>query len=277
MATIYTEQTKPQVNQLYDQAVASTQQQIPAIAQLFQALSEQINQGAAADQEAILTSAARRGVSRPSLPGQVAAAMAPGLAVAQAQQEVDRTGMLADTQGALTQLGTNRHQDWASLADALASGNITMESLQDKIDLEGQKHLFELQQLERGLMIDLKKEELRKAEEARRKRATDLTIGSWDEAEGEFLSYYAKQLKAQEAAKGRRLTRQEQDVIANAWFSSKGIQSVAARQAYWDTLNDEYGRTDNPFEDHMYQHSPAQSTRSALDIMRSASYSLPSF
>lgn len=164
MAQRYIDQAGQALAGTYGTEQNMIQSQLPAVAQLYQTLVGALQDTGAQATGSVMESAARRGLNRGTLAEDLAAALAPNMAVGQAQLNVDRTAQDAEIAGNLATLGMGRLSSTQQLAG----------SLQDR-ELDAQKHNMRMQELERENEIAIKTHQARearaRAEAARAARA----------------------------------------------------------------------------------------------------------
>lgn len=156
MATRYVEEAQNALKPVYAQEAAAVQNQLPAIAQLYQTLVGALQQSAGTATADTVASAQRRGVNRASLPGQITTALAPNLAVGEAQLGVDRAAQEAAIAGNLTDLGVNQMSSVQDLAGALQTQ-----------DINNQQFNQNMQALDRNFDLDVRTAAARQARAAR--------------------------------------------------------------------------------------------------------------
>lgn len=132
MATRFVQQAEQQVNPLFQQQIQAQQAQIPAIQQLYQTLTQGLQQQAQRElqtgTQSILEDASRRGVLRSTLPvdarTELQAAISQGLIGRMGELGLQQARDISGIQSNIANLGIERLRTITSLADALQAQDL---------------------------------------------------------------------------------------------------------------------------------------------------------
>lgn len=124
MASKYVKSAKKTLDPLFAQQTAAVQQQIPAIQQLYDSLTQGLEAQGRTEGQNILESASARGVLRSSLPVDLQTSLGQSLLQAKGQLGSEQAREVAGVQKSLADIGLQRTQSITSLADQLQAANL---------------------------------------------------------------------------------------------------------------------------------------------------------
>ena len=138
MANRFTEQARQQIGGVYNQHIQAAQQQIPRIQQLYETLTQGLEQAAQSQIQSgtqdILESASQRGVLRSTLPvdaqQELQSTIGQSLAEALGQQRLQQAQDVGAVRQRIGDIRTQRSQQIQSLADTLADRAFRREQMQ---------------------------------------------------------------------------------------------------------------------------------------------------
>lgn len=162
MATRFLEQATQQLDPYFQQQTQATQQQLPAIQQLYDTLLSGLEGQRQTETQNILESASQRGVLRSTLPVDLQTQLGAAILGQRGKLESQRAGDIAGVNKSLADIGLTRAQSISQLADALQSR-----------DLQERDFTFKQQQAERQFQLD---QQRIKAESAARAASNNAKI-----------------------------------------------------------------------------------------------------
>lgn len=147
MATRFVQQAQSQLDPLFKQQSAAVQQQIPAIEQLYQSLTQGLEAQGRVEGQNILESASARGVLRSSLPVDTQTSLGQSLLQARGQLGSEQAREVAGVRKSLADIGLQRTQSISSLADLLQTRSL-------------REREFKLQQMQADRQFQLEKQKI---------------------------------------------------------------------------------------------------------------------
>lgn len=141
MATRFVKTANSELGRAYNPAQAGIQAQQPGIQDLYAGLLASLQQAPAAGVQAVVDSAARRGVSRATLAADTGTTLGQEAQLGAAQLGVSKAADMAALQGSLTDLNTGRATAATTYGGQKQQGDINYQSsrLQRKISIEDQR------------------------------------------------------------------------------------------------------------------------------------------
>lgn len=164
MAIRFVEQATQQLDPFYQQQTAAVQQQLPAIQKLYDTLLSGLEGQRATETQNILESASQRGVLRSSMPVDLQTQLGAALLAERGKLESQRAGDIAGVQKSLADIGLQRNQGIASLADAL-----------QQRDLQERQFQLQQQQADRQFQLDQQRLQAESAARAANNAGQQLT------------------------------------------------------------------------------------------------------
>lgn len=142
MANTFVKQASQQLAPAYSQQIQAQKAQIPAITQLYQALFQGLESQGQVQRQGIFENSSGRGLLRSTIPIDLQTALSQSLIQQRGQLAGQQAQEVGKVNTALADIGVNRANAIAQLANALAGQS-----------LEGQRFSYEKQQAARDLAL----------------------------------------------------------------------------------------------------------------------------